>query len=92
MTIARMIRIHGKVQGVFFRDWATTAAQALGVAGWIRNRRDGSVEAYVVGEPGLVDRFADRLRDGSPASRVDKVDVAEAETCAIDGFTRRPTA
>lgn len=92
MTIARMIRIEGKVQGVFFRDWATDAARAIGVAGWIRNRRDGSVEAYVVGEAGLVDRFADRLREGSPASRVDKIDIAEAEPRATDGFTRRPTA
>ena len=91
MTIARMIRVEGKVQGVFYRDWATAAAQAIGVAGWIRNRRDGSVEAYVMGEAELVDRFTDRLREGSPASRVDRIDVSEAETHAVDSFTRRPT-
>jgi len=91
MTIARTIRIEGKVQGVFFRDWAIGAARAIGVSGWIRNRRDGSVEAYVVGESGLVDRFTDRLHEGSPASRVDTIDVTDAPVRATDGFTQRPT-
>jgi len=91
MTIARTVRIEGKVQGVFFRGWAIGAARAIGVSGWIRNRLDGSVEAYVVGEGGLVDRFTDRLREGSPASRVDQVDIAEAPVHAYDGFTQHST-
>jgi acylphosphatase len=90
--IARTIRIEGKVQGVFFRDWAIEAARAIGVSGWVRNRRDGSVEVYAIGEPDLVERFTDRLREGSPASRVDRIDAQDADLHPIDGFTRKPTA
>lgn len=89
--IARTIRIAGKVQGVWFRDWAIQAANAIGVAGWVRNRADGSVEVYAAGELHLVERLIDRLREGSPASRVDRIDVREAELQPVDGFTRRPT-
>jgi acylphosphatase len=89
--IARTIHISGKVQGVWFRDWAVDAARAIGVSGWVRNRADGSVEAYALGEPDLVERFTDRLREGSPASRVDRIDVQDAELHMVDGFCRHPT-
>lgn len=90
--IARNIRIAGKVQGVWFRDWTIQAASAIGVSGWVRNRADGSVEVYAAGEPDLVERLIDRLGEGSPASRVDRIDVQEAELQPVDGFLRRPTA
>lgn len=90
--IARIIRIEGKVQGVWFRDWTVQAAQAIGVSGWVRNRTDGSVEVYALGEADLVERLTDRLREGSPASRVDRIDVQETALQPADGFTRRPTA
>jgi len=90
--IARIIRITGRVQGVMFRDWTVQAAQAIGVSGWVRNRTDGSVEVYAVGEPALIDRLVDRLREGSPASRVDRVDALDAQMQPVDGFTQRPTA
>lgn len=67
------------------------AAQAIAVAGWIRNRADGSVEVYALGEADLVERLTDRLREGSPAARVDRIDVQEAELQPVDGFTRRPS-
>ena len=89
--IARNIRIEGRVQGVWFRDWAVQAAQAIGVSGWVRNRADGSVEVYALGEPELVERLTDRLREGSPAARVDRIDAQEASLQPVDGFTRRPT-
>jgi acylphosphatase len=89
--IARTIHIHGKVQGVFFRDWTVDAARAIGINGWVRNRRDGSVEVLAVGDPALVDRFIDRLREGSSASQVDGMDVSDVPLQAIDGFTRRAT-
>jgi acylphosphatase len=89
--IARTIRIEGHVQGVFFRDWAIEAARAIGVSGWVRNRADGSVEAYAIGEPDLVERFTDRLREGSPAARVDRIDAREAALQPVDGFTRKPS-
>ena len=90
--IARTIRIEGKVQGVWFRDWTVQAAQAIGVSGWVRNRADGSVEVYALGEPELVERLTDRLREGSPAARVDRIDVQEAALQPVNGFTRRGTA
>jgi len=90
--IARIILVSGRVQGVMFRDWTVQAARAIGVSGWVRNRTDGSVEVYAVGEAALVERLADRLREGSPASRVDRIDVAEAQLQPVDGFTQRPTA
>lgn len=90
--IARSIRVEGLVQGVWFRDWTIQAARAIGVSGWVRNCADGSVEVYAVGETDLVERLTDRLREGSPASRVDRIDVQEAELQPVDGFTRRPSA
>lgn len=89
--IARLIRVSGKVQGVWFRDWTILEAKALGISGWVRNRLDRSVEVYAVGEPAAVARLIKRLHEGSPASRVDKVEVEEAVTDSISGFTRRPT-
>ena len=87
--IARNIRIVGRVQGVWFRDWTVQAAQAIGVSGRVRNRADGSVEVCALGEPELVERLTDRLREGSPAARVDRIDVQEAPLQPVDGFTRR---
>ena len=51
MTIARRVVVHGRVQGVFFRETARRRARRAGVAGWVRNNEDGSVEAWFEGEP-----------------------------------------
>jgi len=88
-VIARTIIVEGRVQGVCFRDWTIQAARAIGVSGWVRNRADGSVEVYAVGAADLVERLTDRLREGSPASRVDRIDARDAELHPVDGFTRR---
>ena len=64
MTIARHLSIHGRVQGVFYRDWAVETARELGLAGWVRNRRDGTVEAVVQGEEASVERFITLAKDG----------------------------
>lgn len=90
--IARNIQVQGKVQGVCFRDWTVEEAAALRISGWVRNRRDGSVEVLAMGEPRLVERFIDRLREGPPPSRVDRLDVREVEVQPVNGFARRPTA
>jgi acylphosphatase len=89
--VGRIIRIYGRVQGVFFRDWTIGEAQALGVSGWVRNRRDGSVEVYGTGEAEAVERLIERLRQGSPPSRVEKLEIVEAAIEPSVGFTRRPT-
>jgi acylphosphatase len=77
---------HGFVQGVFFRDTVRRRAEARGVAGWVRNNRDGTVEAVFEGEPGAVERLVAFMREGPSGSRVDRVDVAEEEPEGLVGF------
>lgn len=89
--IGRRLRIHGRVQGVSYRTWAVRSAQSRGLIGWVRNLRDGSVEALVVGESGAVDAFTTDCRRGPTAARVDRIDQQEESASPIEGFTIRPT-
>jgi acylphosphatase len=89
--IARLLRIEGRVQGVGYRDWMVLAVGGT-LDGWVRNRRDGSVEALVAGEAGAVAGMIAACRRGPPAARVAQVDEAEAEDPGAIGFARRPTA
>ncbi|WP_313311172.1 acylphosphatase [Pulveribacter sp.] len=75
--IARRLRVHGRVQGVYFRQSTVQAAHALGVAGWVRNRHDGTVEALAVGAPDAVQALIDWAHRGPAASRVERVLVCE---------------
>ena len=70
-------RVTGRVQGVSFRAWTQGTAERLGLAGWVRNRPDGSVEGQVQGPPEPVARFLDQLESGPPAARVDTVETAD---------------
>lgn len=92
MTIARHLSIHGRVQGVFYRAWMEQAARELGLAGWVRNRRDGTVEAVVQGEDRAVERLIECAGDGPPAARVGHVAVSECEPLDLSGFEQRATA
>ena len=85
------VRIIGRVQGVGFRDWTERTARGLGLSGWVRNRRDGSVEAVFSGAADTVAQMLARCRQGPPASKVQVVEVAEAEEAPPDGFDVRPT-
>ena len=87
----KQLRLHGRVQGVFFRAWSAETAQSLGLSGWVRNRRDGTVEMLVQGEEEAVARMIERCRQGPPAARVDRIDVEEADESASGGFEQRPT-
>lgn len=91
MTIARRLRIHGRVQGVFYRAWAVEAARGLGLAGWVRNRRDGTVEAMVQGEERAVDRFIERAKGGPPAAKVERIEVRDAPSESFSDFEQRST-
>lgn len=71
--IAKKVRVRGIVQGVFYRESTRQKAQQLGVTGWVRNRLDGSVEAFVQGEPGLVVRMLEWIQHGPSRARVDQV-------------------
>ena len=79
MKEQRMIRIHGKVQGVGFRFFATRIARRLGLNGWIQNNRDSSVEALVEGESTTIDEWLEELREGPRYAEVTKIDQDRKE-------------
>ena len=89
--IARRIHITGKVQAVWFRAWTVEQASELGLDGWVRNRLDGSVEAVAAGPAARVEELIARCHRGSPASRVDKVNVEETPGIVAAGFAQKPT-
>ncbi len=74
MTRTLLLRISGVVQGVGYRAWAEDQAKALGLAGWVRNRRDGSVEALVSGETAAVEQMVGLCWQGSHAAKVERVE------------------
>jgi acylphosphatase len=69
------VRIHGRVQGVCYRAWTVERARQLELAGWVRNRVDGSVEALFAGPGERVERMLDDCRRGPPAARVERLEV-----------------
>lgn len=84
--------VDGDVQGVGYRYTLRMVARDAGVTGWVRNRRDGTVEAEVEGTPAAVDEVLAWMVQGPPGSRVDKTTVTDAAPAADDGFEVRPTA
>jgi acylphosphatase len=81
--------VHGAVQGVFFRVEARDRARSLGVAGWVRNAADGSVEAVFEGEDERVESMVSWCRRGPRGARVDEVDVTWAEPRGEQAFSIR---
>jgi acylphosphatase len=77
--IALNIRVVGSVQGVFFRAWTAERARELGVAGWVRNAPDGSVEGHLEGDKSAVQELVDLLRQGPPSAQVETIDVQVSE-------------
>lgn len=96
--VVRHVMIRGRVQGVGFRYWTTREAIRLGLAGWVRNRRDGSVEALFVGPTDVVAEMMTRCRQGPESARVDGIEdqpvMANAEKMIRPGerFSQLPTA
>ena len=82
------LQIEGRVQGVWFRESMCREAERLGVAGWVRNRPDGSVEAVVQGPTKAVDRLVEWARTGPPLARVDRLELGETEG-RFSGFEKR---
>jgi acylphosphatase len=76
-SIALRLSINGRVQGVYYRGWTTETARGLGLAGWVRNRPDGTVEAVVQGERAAVEALVTLAAQGPPAARVARVEVAQ---------------
>jgi acylphosphatase len=91
VRIGRRVRIFGHVQGVFFRAWTLREAERLGVKGWVRNRRDGSVEIEAYGDARAVEALIDRCRSGPSQARVERVSIKEVEGDAPSGFRAAAT-
>lgn len=91
-TITRRLSVHGRVQGVGYRNYIAYKAGELGVVGWVRNRMDGSVEALVHGTPDAVQAIIECARRGPRAAQVAAVDVQAIEAGdPHGGFSVRPT-
>ena len=77
MSMVRHVVVRGRVQGVGYRAWAENMADRLGLEGWVRNRRDGTVEAVFAGPDQTVASAIEACRNGPRGAHVDTVDVAE---------------
>jgi len=88
--MAKHLLISGRVQGVGFRYSMSEEAERLGATGWVRNRRDGTVEAVVDGAPEAVDALISWARRGPPSARVTGVEVSEIPG-SFERFEMRPT-
>lgn len=91
MKLTRHLLITGRVQGVWYRESMRREAERLGVTGWVRNTRDGAVEAVVQGEEAAVAALIAWAWKGPPAARVDNVEATPAEG-RFSCFERLPTA
>ncbi len=80
---------HGRVQGVFFRDSTRQRAEAAGVAGWVSNRPDGTVEAVFEGDDDAVGRLVEWMNDGPRSASVDRIEVDDEEAEGLSGFDVR---
>lgn len=88
---AATLRIEGRVQGVGYRWWAMGEARRLGLAGWARNRTDGSVEILALGEPAAIRALEQACAVGPPAARVASVRRSAGEDDGSPDFRQRET-
>jgi len=91
MSQVRVV-IHGRVQGVWYRGWTVEEARARGLSGWVRNRRDGTVEAVFDGPEDAVADMIATCRRGPPAARVLEVEEFPSEEALASGFHQAPSA
>jgi len=85
----RRVVVHGGVQGVFFRDSTQEEAERWGVAGWVRNRDDGAVEAVFEGDSEAVEAMVGFCREGPSTADVQDVEVSEEEAEGLSSFDVR---
>ena len=86
------LRIEGRVQGVGYRYWAADRAEELQLTGWVRNRRDGAVEAVISGPEADVERMIALYRQGPRDAAVTAVEIVGEGSGAFEAFTIEPTA
>ena len=85
----KRVVVHGRVQGVFFRDSTRQRAEAAGVAGWVANRPDGTVEAVLEGDADAVESLVAWMQDGPRSASVERTEVSEEEPEGLSGFDVR---
>jgi acylphosphatase len=88
-SVRRRVVVHGNVQGVFFRDSTEKEASSQGVAGWVRNRDDGAVEAVFEGPSEAVEAMVSWCRSGPSRADVEDVEASDEEPEGLDGFEVR---
>lgn len=81
--VIRRVMIHGRVQGVGYRAWAAQQARLLDLGGWVRNRRDGSVEAILAGPEAIVAGMIARCRQGPGPAHVASLDDTPADDAQL---------
>lgn len=89
--VSRRVRIEGLVQGVGYRAWTARTARALGLTGWVRNRRDGSVEAHFQGPAGKVAEMLLACETGPRSAEVERIEVLSEACEMLADFEVRPT-
>ncbi|MBA3383311.1 MAG: acylphosphatase [Actinobacteria bacterium] len=89
MAVRRRVVVHGRVQGVFFRDSTRRLAEQHGVAGWVRNTREGTVEAVFEGAPEAVELLVTYCSRGPRGAEVVQVDAHDEEPEGLSGFSIR---
>ena len=87
----RHVIISGRVQGVWFRGWTMQQASSLGLTGWVRNRRDGTVEAIFQGDANDIDAMLNACWQGPPAASVADIRVADGVLSNFHNFRHLPT-
>jgi acylphosphatase len=87
--VRRKLVIHGRVQGVFFRDTLRRLAEQHGVTGWARNTREGTVEMILEGDRGAVERVVEFARRGPEGAEVERVEMTEESPEGLSGFSIR---
>lgn len=88
-AVRRRVVVHGRVQGVFFRDSTQAEAERRGVAGWVANRPDGAVEAVFEGDPDAVAAMVDFCRKGPRGAEVGDVEESTEGPEGLSGFDVR---
>lgn len=86
-----LLRVRGRVQGVWYRGWAVREANKRGLNGWVRNRADGTVEVMISGADASVDDMARACQSGPPAAQVDRISASVAPAPEEAGFQQLPS-
>lgn len=84
--VRRRVVVHGRVQGVFFRDTTRRKAESAGIAGWVANRDDGAVEAVFEGDPEAVEAIVRFAHQGPDRAEVERVETSEEKPEGLEGF------